>query len=313
MSIVLNSNGFRPPRLAGQRDGGRETPRDAPRCPVCDYLLYGLFEDRCPECGVPFDPDLVRLAHAVLPWEHVEAAGPIRRVVKTLPCIWAMPFRRFRPLRLRADVPIRNARSLVGMLLVVAALVGASRHPIPLTVDALLAGPLWGWTLEPVEKTVERTVKSWFRITFVAEWQAKLRWFIFAYVEQLAAVAAAAGAVALLYRRRGGVASFTSLMALLLAAVLLVDAVDIAASIVIPRINKGYTAWPQLLATLYVYPFLRDAAVPVFAWLLVRNTFGGPRWRNVGAVVVCGLAAMAAGHLTARTIAACAGWLGVWP
>jgi hypothetical protein len=24
-----------------------------PRCPNCDYLLYGLSSDRCPECGTP--------------------------------------------------------------------------------------------------------------------------------------------------------------------------------------------------------------------------------------------------------------------
>ena len=27
---------------------------DEPRCPQCDYLLYGLTSDRCPECGVVF-------------------------------------------------------------------------------------------------------------------------------------------------------------------------------------------------------------------------------------------------------------------
>jgi len=26
---------------------------EEPRCPMCDYLLYGLVSDRCPECGTP--------------------------------------------------------------------------------------------------------------------------------------------------------------------------------------------------------------------------------------------------------------------
>lgn len=30
--------------------------RDAHRCRKCGYLLYGLPEPRCPECGEPFDP-----------------------------------------------------------------------------------------------------------------------------------------------------------------------------------------------------------------------------------------------------------------
>jgi hypothetical protein len=29
---------------------------DAGRCCKCSYLLYGLPEPRCPECGTPFDP-----------------------------------------------------------------------------------------------------------------------------------------------------------------------------------------------------------------------------------------------------------------
>jgi rubredoxin len=28
-----------------------------PQCEMCGYLLFGLSENRCPECGHPFDPD----------------------------------------------------------------------------------------------------------------------------------------------------------------------------------------------------------------------------------------------------------------
>lgn len=34
----------------------RRTPETAPHCMNCGYLLYGLTENRCPECGTPFDP-----------------------------------------------------------------------------------------------------------------------------------------------------------------------------------------------------------------------------------------------------------------
>lgn len=34
--------------------------RDRYRCAECDYLLYGLTEPRCPECGEPFDRSLLR-------------------------------------------------------------------------------------------------------------------------------------------------------------------------------------------------------------------------------------------------------------
>lgn len=34
------------------------------RCPRCEYILTGLPERRCPECGEPFDPDaLLEQAH----------------------------------------------------------------------------------------------------------------------------------------------------------------------------------------------------------------------------------------------------------
>src|ERR1051325_7302387 len=35
----------------------RRTPETAPHCVNCGYLLYGLKENRCPECGASFDPN----------------------------------------------------------------------------------------------------------------------------------------------------------------------------------------------------------------------------------------------------------------
>jgi hypothetical protein len=32
-----------------------------PKCEKCDYLLTGLVEPRCPECGTPFEPMLLEL------------------------------------------------------------------------------------------------------------------------------------------------------------------------------------------------------------------------------------------------------------
>ncbi len=36
-------------------------------CATCGYLLYGLTEPRCPECGAPFDPSLLDPGHAMYP------------------------------------------------------------------------------------------------------------------------------------------------------------------------------------------------------------------------------------------------------
>ncbi|HNQ24572.1 MAG TPA: hypothetical protein PKK06_15930 [Phycisphaerae bacterium] len=44
--------------LAIARAAGRRVYRDGlPHCDKCGYLLIGLSESRCPECGRPFDPD----------------------------------------------------------------------------------------------------------------------------------------------------------------------------------------------------------------------------------------------------------------
>jgi hypothetical protein len=34
---------------------------DAPQCKACGYILLGLTEPRCPECGYAFDPKLLRV------------------------------------------------------------------------------------------------------------------------------------------------------------------------------------------------------------------------------------------------------------
>ena len=41
-----------------RRNAAAEANRDLTRCRECGYLLRGLVEARCPECGTPFDPEL---------------------------------------------------------------------------------------------------------------------------------------------------------------------------------------------------------------------------------------------------------------
>lgn len=39
--------------------GRRRERQQAPICSKCGYLLLGLTDSRCPECGKPFDPKLL--------------------------------------------------------------------------------------------------------------------------------------------------------------------------------------------------------------------------------------------------------------
>ena len=91
---------------------GTSSGDNAPTCGQCGYILLGLTEHRCPECGTPFDPEEVRTRHLLLPWERPRYGRPGRRFVRTLLCFCAMPFRRFRPLADRIDRPIGRVGQL---------------------------------------------------------------------------------------------------------------------------------------------------------------------------------------------------------
>ncbi|MGB2985249.1 MAG: hypothetical protein WBE26_05145 [Phycisphaerae bacterium] len=51
---------------------------EEPRCPKCDYLLYGLVTDRCPECGTPIGTKSEPAALAVGPVRGLAPAALIR-------------------------------------------------------------------------------------------------------------------------------------------------------------------------------------------------------------------------------------------
>ena len=100
---------------------------DSPRCPSCSYLLLGLTEFRCPECGAPFDPEYIENASFrahLLPWERPEAGARVGRLARTLVQASLHPGRFFASLSKRKDRPIANA----GMLIVACGLVSLCFH-----------------------------------------------------------------------------------------------------------------------------------------------------------------------------------------
>lgn len=50
----------------------RRRKRPSPKCPNCGYLLYGLPENRCPECGQTFDPTMLG---GLTPPSNADVAG----------------------------------------------------------------------------------------------------------------------------------------------------------------------------------------------------------------------------------------------
>ena len=60
-------------------DGTHAPPPIQPRCRTCDYVLSGLAENRCPECGRPFDPNDPRTMNIG------RTPGPIAKKLLALP------------------------------------------------------------------------------------------------------------------------------------------------------------------------------------------------------------------------------------
>lgn len=72
-----------------------------PVCPECGYLLRGLREARCPECGVPFPteiPTFRRWAVRRLPWDRAKRGSVLAAYLGTLAIILVLPWRGARGL-----------------------------------------------------------------------------------------------------------------------------------------------------------------------------------------------------------------------
>lgn len=70
-------------------------PEHALRCPTCDYLLVGLPQNRCPECGCVFDPAAVQKWQTrTPPWfEQARGGSVIVAFVGTWLTVLATPWR----------------------------------------------------------------------------------------------------------------------------------------------------------------------------------------------------------------------------
>lgn len=76
------------------------------RCLNCGYNLTGLLENRCPECGGPFDPNQPRSwwslePQPILPWQDRRRLGILGAFCRTVLATWLHPnaFARKFPIR----------------------------------------------------------------------------------------------------------------------------------------------------------------------------------------------------------------------
>jgi hypothetical protein len=93
-----------------------DATKNAARCAHCGYILIGLQEARCPECGQPFDRRYVAnasLRNCLLPWEWREIGGAVRRLARTLMRAWIHPGRYFTSAAMRKDQAVTKAGKLI--------------------------------------------------------------------------------------------------------------------------------------------------------------------------------------------------------
>lgn len=259
-----------------------------PMCAGCGYILVGLAEHRCPECGSPFDPEEARTRCLLLPWERPEVGGIVTRFVKTLVDVWRLPLRAFQPLARRADRPIGRVRRLIFLIVLSFAVTAAAESLFDATrvmVTSLRQPPNPGVPALRIGEAFANVVRNAPR-SYLSRSAPSL-------VPLLGYVVAAAGAISWLYRRQGGILSFGSVLAVLLAATLLLHVSDTLllhplGTLVAPPGAAGVTLVRRLRHLLWV------SYLPPLLWGLARGVAGESRARGAALVVAGWFAAVGA-------------------
>lgn len=148
------------------------TTDDAPRCPSCGYVLLGLPEFRCPECGSTFDPEYLDASFRLhlLPWERPEAGGRLRRLARTLVQASLHPGRFFTSLGLRKERRSHHAGGLIAAYLLAALCFHAAAFLVEETAFffRLLMGSQPSRALDTVLRSASIT---WTTNLFISFWQ----------------------------------------------------------------------------------------------------------------------------------------------
>ena len=114
------------------------------RCSECSYVLEGLRETRCPECGARFDPIQLRAqqasADAILPGLVITVVGLVVAVVITLGSLGAGPYW---VVLVVGGVPFIAVVGAWGFVRAILAVASAARFPERVASAGLTALALW--------------------------------------------------------------------------------------------------------------------------------------------------------------------------
>ncbi len=262
------------------------TTDDAPRCPSCGYVLLGLPEFRCPECGTSFDPEYLDASFRLhlLPWERPEAGGRLRRLARTLLEASLHPGRFFTSLGLRKERRIHHAGGLITACLLAALCFRAAGFLVSVTESSIRSLVRSGQPSRAVERILEG-------LSMVLS--LELLFAIQQMLSALLSVVVMAVLIGRLFREKLG--SLRSL--------------DIAAAY-IPAVSFGAFILALARVTVAVSPGTRWVAmyggalasmvVPLLLlWFTCRRLLSLSRWRAVGMLIIGGVVEFGCGAAVA--------------
>lgn len=250
----------------------------APRCPKCGYVLIGLTENRCPECGGTFDPAIVEqagLQAALLPWERPEKWGVVLRLLRTFAQASFRPGRYFANVSQRRDHRIVGTGRLIFGLVILA----ACMH----LLGDLLGDAIWGLQLLLRGASPSKALETITR-TMGVGWKSGAMMSAL----QILIVLLSAVVMALLIGRlfRGRLTAIRTMdMAALLSPAVAFGALIYAIVSLVPRFIQD-----SVNETVNVYYYAQPLVLMLLVWFACRRLLVLSKLKSIGMVIVSGVA-----------------------
>ena len=248
---------------------------DAPRCPTCGYLLLGLTESRCPECGTPFDPEYVEggsFRIHLLPWERPEVGGWAGRLARTLVQALLHPGRFFTSLSKRKDRPVANAGMLITACVLVSLCFHAAAYLLNYAVRFIHLLVKYGQPSRALDSTVR---------VFSLDWPADLTLSLMRVLSVLLPVVVIAVLIGRVFRSKLGSLGTLDIAAVHSPAVVLGTLIAVLGQVVL-------AVSFQALLVVVVGMVLTLMILPLLVWFSCRRLLLLNRWKTVGMLIVVG-------------------------
>jgi hypothetical protein len=235
----------------------------------------GLSELRCPECGRPFEADLVKEApfrNRLLAWERPECGGVARRTLLALSDAGLHPNRFFARARTRIERRIANPTLFIMSCVLASFALHFGGRMLAHVVNFAFLAARYGQIRHAASTTAQ-----------IAAWSVRTDWLTPSIQVSTTLIAAfiSAGVMSLLFRRRAGSLRFVDF------AALLAPIVTISASLMVVG-NLILTLWfDTIIVVVYGTAIAQTVVLGIMVWYCCRHLLAICRVRAVGIVILC--------------------------